>query len=59
MEIAENDSTLAAQLAIRDSALILTYIFNNFREVGNTQLSLDLFFVEKISLIYKFKKMEN
>jgi hypothetical protein len=39
---------LAAQLAIRDSALILSYIFENFEEVGNTEKSLDLFFIEKI-----------
>jgi hypothetical protein len=54
MDIADNNSIVAAQLAVRDSALILTYIFENFIEVGKLQLSLDLFFNKKISIFKYF-----
>jgi hypothetical protein len=54
MDIAYNDSILSAQLAIRDAALILSYIFVNFIEVGNSPLCLDFFFIEKICIFKYF-----
>jgi hypothetical protein len=41
VETADNDSTLPAQLAKRDADLILAYIFNNYKELGDSPLSLD------------------